>query len=492
MSPDESLELFPGAAAGRRRGEPEPVPPDAPLAERMRPRHWDEIEGQQSLLAPGAALRALVEAGELPSLILWGPPGCGKTTLARLLAERVGARLEALSAVMAGVKEIRAAVDRARDARARGERSLLLLDEIHRLNRGQQDALLPHVERGDVTLVGATTENPSFEVIAPLLSRCRVFVLEPLDEAALCRLLRRAAEDAERGLGGILAIDDELLRALAHSAEGDGRRALGLLEAAVAVQRQRDPAARSLGREALREAAGHRTLVHDRDRDAHYDLASAFIKSLRASDPDAALYYAARLLAAGDDPHFVARRLVIFASEDVGGADPGALGVATAAWQALERVGMPEGRIPLAQAIVHLACAPKSNAAYLGIDRALEAVKNHGSLPVPVHLRNAPTSLARQLGHGRDYVYPHSTEDGFVARANLPSAIAQARFYEPTDRGAESEVAERLAGWRARRARAASAERAQRGEAERSRAESAERAQRGEAERSPPGSEPDD
>jgi putative ATPase len=448
MPPEESLELFPGD----RSGAPSPAPSgSAPLAERMRPRGLDEVVGQEKLLAPGAALRALVEAKGLPSLILWGPPGCGKTTLARLLAESGAARFEALSAVMAGVKEIRAVFERA--ARS-GEASVLFLDEIHRLNRAQQDALLPHVERGTVTLIGATTENPSFEVIAPLLSRCRVFVLERLAPEALESLVRRAAEDVERGLAGRVALSDAVTAAIADAADGDARRALGILETAVAISRQTDPDAASLSESAVREAVGRRTLLHDRDRDEHYNLASAFIKSLRASDPDAALYYGARMLAAGDDPFFLARRLVIFASEDVGNADPGALGVATAAYQALERIGMPEGRIPLAQAITHLACAPKSNAAYRALGRALDAVERHGAQPVPLHLRNAPTGLMKELGYGREYELPHDAPGRFVARSNLPDAITRGErplFYEPTHEGAEAEVAERLEAWRRRR-----------------------------------------
>jgi putative ATPase len=437
----ESLDLFPSERSGPGAA--------APLAERMRPRKIDEIVGQPQLLAPGAGLRALLDAGTLPSLILWGPPGTGKTTIARLVADAIGAHFEALSAVTAGVKEIRAVVDRA--AQKRG-RTVLFLDEIHRLNRAQQDTLLPHVERGTVTLIGATTENPSFEVIEPLLSRCRVFVLERLDEPSLAALVRRAAADTERGLGGRVAVGDDAVAAIAHAADGDARRALGILETAAAIAHGSGaPAHVTL--DAVREAVGRRTLLHDRDREEHYNVASAFIKSLRASDPDAALYYAARLLAAGDDLLFLARRLVIFASEDVGNADPGALGVAVSAYLAAERIGLPEGRIPLAQAITHLACAPKSNAAYRALGRALEAVEQHGSQPVPLHLRNAPTRLMAELGYGRDYAYPHDAPDAFVARNNLPEAIGTPTFYEPTGFGAEAAVAERLAAWRKRRQR---------------------------------------
>jgi putative ATPase len=446
MPPDESLELFSGPEA-----RPDPA---APLADRMRPRTLDEVVGQEALLAPGAALRSLVDAGELPSLILWGPPGCGKTTLARLLAQRSTARFEPLSAVMAGVKEIRAVVERARRERAAGRRTILFLDELHRLNRAQQDALLPHVESGTVTLIGATTENPSFEVIAPLLSRCRVFALARLPETALALVVRRAAEDRERGLGRSgPSVPDAVIAAIVHAADADARRALGLLETAAAIHRQTRPASEPLSLAAVQEAAGRRVLLHDRDREEHYNVVSALIKSLRASDPDAALYWAARMLAAGEDPRFVARRLVIFAAEDVGNAEPEALSVATAAYLAVERIGMPECRIPLAQAVAFLACAPKSNAAYLGIARALEAVEQHGSLPVPMHLRNAPTPLMKGMGYGQGYEYPHDAPDRFVARSNLPDALARPVFYEPTREGAEAAIADRLAEWRRRRAR---------------------------------------
>jgi len=458
MPSDDSLDLFPEDPLEAET----PAPPSpyaqhrpslrAPLAERMRPRSLSEVVGQDALLGPGAGLRALVDADELPSLILWGPPGCGKTTLARLLSKHSDMRFEQLSAVMAGVKEIRAKIENARRGRALKRRTLLFLDEIHRLNRTQQDALLPHVEAGDITLIGATTENPSFEVIAPLLSRCRVFTLVRLADEALVTLLRRAAEDEERGLGELrVGFDDEVARALAAAADGDARRALSLLEAAAAIHLEHASGDSPLCLDSVREAFGTRILVHDRDREEHYNVVSALIKSLRASDPDAALYYAARMLDAGEDPLFLARRLVIFASEDVGNAEPNALSLALSAYQAVERIGLPEGRIPLAQATTFLACAPKSNAAYVGLDRASAAVRERGSLPVPLHLRNAPTGLMKRLGYGRDYEYPHDAEDQYAAAWNLPPELGRPVFYEPKDVGAEREIALRLENLRKRR-----------------------------------------
>jgi putative ATPase len=453
MADDDSLSLFdrdPGAAPARRSGTAVPSV-HAPLAERMRPRALDEVVGQDAVVGAGGPLRRLADAGSLPSLILWGPPGCGKTTLARLLAgDPAHSAFVPLSAVTAGVRDVRDVVDRAAQEARAGRRTVLFLDEIHRFNRAQQDALLPHVERGTLTLIGATTENPSFEVVAPLLSRCRVFTLKALDADAIAGLLARALVDAERGLGAhALHVAPETLRALAAAADGDARRALGLLEAASDLAR-----AAGLDRidaDTLREVAGARWIRHDRDREQHYDVVSAFIKSLRASDPDAALYWAARMLEGGEDPRFVARRLVVFASEDVGNAEPSGLPLAVAAQQAVERIGMPEARINLAQAITFLACAPKSNAAYVGIERATAAVRESGAAEVPLHLRNASTRLLRELGYGEGYRSAHDAPDGFVDAWNLPTDVSATAFYEPGEQGEEAAIRARLETWRARR-----------------------------------------
>jgi putative ATPase len=441
---EDSMELFPDRPTRR-------LDPHAPLADRMRPAAFDDLLGQDHLLGDESALPALLASGELPSMILWGPPGSGKTTLAWLLAATPDTRIEPLSAVTSGVKEIREAVARARRVALR---TLLFIDEIHRLNRAQQDVLLPHVETGTVTLLGATTENPSFTVNAPLLSRCRVLVLKPLDPDALTRVIERAAADPERGLGKLgLRFAEGSVSAIVQAADGDARRALNLLEATVAVYLREPRQDSPLSPETVRQAAGERLLLYDRDREEHHNAISAFIKSLRASDPDAALYYLARMIEAGEDALFIARRLVVFASEDVGNADPTALQLATSTFLSLERIGMPEGRIPLAQATTYLACAPKSNASYTALGRAQQALAETGSTPIPMHLRNAPTGLMKELGYGRDYRYPHDETDAFVPDENLPQSLAGRRFYHPTQRGAEADLKARLERLRDRRRR---------------------------------------
>ncbi len=430
-------ELFGGDSARE-------VARDAPLAERMRPRTLAEYLGQEHLLGPGKLLASLLARRELPSLILWGPPGSGKTTLAFLLAREAGLELERVSAVLAGVKDIREAVERARRRRRGGQRTALFVDEIHRFNKAQQDALLPHVEDGTIVLIGATTENPSFEVIAPLLSRARVVTLEPLGERQVVSLLERALTDGERGVGakGVRATP-AVLETVAALAEGDARQALNLLEIAAEIASAPD-AGGEISTEIVREAAQRRSLRYDKAGEEHFNLASALIKSLRGSDPDAALYWMLRMLEAGEDPRFVVRRMIVFAAEDVGNADPAALPLAVAAKEALEFVGMPEARIPLSQCAVYLACAPKSNASYAAMGRVLEEIQTSGALPVPLHLRNAPTRLTKELGYGRDYRYAHDFEGGIAPQTHLPDALRGKRFYSPTERGFERELSERL------------------------------------------------
>ncbi len=414
----------------------EPPSPDAPLPERMRPRSLDEVVGQEAAFGRGSALRAALEAGYLPSLILWGPPGCGKTTIARLLAAQLGARFVQLSAVSSGVGELRQVIEEAKRARAAGVRTVLFIDEIHRFNKAQQDAVLPAVEAGVVTLIGATTENPSFEVIAPLLSRVRVVRLEALGEAALGTLIDRALRDEDRGLGRLaLRLEEDAREELIRGAGGDARAALLALELAAHVAWGRG--ADSIDRETIREALQRRP-YYDKAGDAHYDTISAFIKSLRGSDPDAALYWLARMLEAGEDPLFVVRRMVIFAAEDVGLADPQAVVVATACQQAVHFVGMPEAFLPLAECAIYLALAPKSNSALRAYGRAREAALRTSHFPVPLHLRNAVTGLMRAMGYGRGYRYPHD-EPGHVAEGEryLPEELGDVRFYEPGELGVE-------------------------------------------------------
>jgi len=424
----------------------EAIDPQAPLAERMRPRTLDEYTGQEHLLGPGKLLERALASKKLPSLILWGPPGTGKTTLARILATQVGARFASLSAVSAGVKEVRAAIAEAEYERSRGGQTVLFLDEIHRFNKAQQDGLLPHVEHGTVVLIGATTENPSFEVNAALLSRCRVVQLTSLSPDQLATLLARAMADSERGLGAQpLVLTDEARDFLTEQAGGDGRRALGALEVAAQHSSAVDEQGRRvIEQKTVAEALQRKVLLYDKSGDEHYNVVSAFIKSLRGSDPDAAVYWMARMIEAGEDPLFVLRRMVIFAAEDIGVADPRALQVAVAATEAVRFIGLPEGTLPMSEAAIYLALAPKSNSAKMTYHAAKQAVDKHGAQPVPLHLRNAPTKLMRELGYGKDYKYPHQFAGHHVAEHYLPDSLRELRLYQPSENGLERALGERL------------------------------------------------
>lgn len=433
------MDLFSATSADR-------VP--APLAERMRPQTLDGVVGQQHLLGPGKVLRRLVESDRLTSVIFWGPPGTGKTTLAQVIAAATSCRFISFSAVLQGIKEVREILAEARDQRSyHGRRTVLFVDEIHRFNKAQQDAFLPWVERGDVILIGATTENPSFEINSALLSRSRVFVLEALAPAELRVLLERALA-APEGLGGRqLSADGEALDFIAEMAHGDARVALNTLELAAGLG---DRGVISLA--AVEAALQRAPLLYDHGGEEHYNVISAFIKSMRGSDADAAVYWLARMLEAGEDPMFIARRMIIFAAEDVGNADPRALQVAVAAQQAVHMIGLPEGRIPLSQAVTYLATAPKSNAAYLAVDAALAEVRKSGALPVPLHLRNAPTRLMKELGYHRGYQYAHDREGAVVTQSHLPDTLRGRAFYRPKESGYEKTIAERLKYWAERRA----------------------------------------
>jgi putative ATPase len=423
----------------------------APLADRMRPRSLEEIVGQAHLLGEGKVLRVALEQGEVPSLILWGPPGTGKTSLAMLVAHHVKASFTPFSAVTSGIKEIKEVIGEAdRRLRGTGQRTILFVDEIHRFNKAQQDAFLPHVERGTITLIGATTENPSFEVIAPLLSRAKVLVLQPLSEVEIRLILDRALADAERGLGGSrLRVPEEALAAIVGWANGDARAALNLLELSARLAKATDsPGTISLA--VVQEAAQKRSLLYDKAGEEHYNLISALHKSLRGSDPDAALYWLARMLASGEDPLYIARRLVRFASEDIGNADPRALSLAIAAKEAYHFLGTPEGELALAQCVTYLATAPKSNAVYVAFGEAQADVASAPAEPVPLHIRNAPTSLMKDLGYGEGYKYAHDYEGAHVEQTHLPDSLRGRIYYRPTDRGLEAEIGKRLAAWRRR------------------------------------------
>jgi len=437
----------PRATPGAVGAFPDP-PPHAPLAARMRPRALDEFVGQEELVGPGGPLRELIEGGRVPSLILWGPPGSGKTTLAGLLALRMEAAFIPFSAVTEGIPRVREILaEAATRRRATGRGTVLFVDEIHRFNRAQQDALLPHVERGAVTLIGATTENPSFEVVGPLLSRTRVLVLEPLSPEHIAILCRRALSDRERGLGerGI-AIDPEALDRISLEADGDARRALNALETAA------DLAAARPVRDTPRITVPHveaalqkRFARYDKSGEEHFNLISALHKAVRGSDVDGALYWLARMLDAGEDPMYLARRLVRMAAEDIGLADPAALGVAIAARDAYHFLGSPDGDLALAETAAYLALAPKSNAVYRAFGEALAAARESPAEPVPLHIRNAPTRLMKELGYGREYRYDHDYGDAVAPQTYLPASLAELRFYEPTDRGWERAAAERMA-----------------------------------------------
>jgi len=426
-----------------------------PLAERMRPRKISEFVGQDHVVGAGSLIRHAIEEDRIFSMILWGPPGCGKTTLARIIAGETRSYFVHFSAVLSGVKEIRAVIAEARNQRQiHRKRTILFVDEIHRFNKAQQDAFLHHVESGLITLIGATTENPSFEVIAPLLSRCRVITLSRLTEEDISAIIELALNDESRGLGGQnLQLEPEARDYIIRIADGDGRIALNSLEVAASLVQSKQKSGGGAGGATitlkdLESAIQKKALVYDKSGEEHYNIISALHKSLRGSDPDAALYWLARMLAAGEDPFYIARRMVRFATEDIGNADPAALGIALSAMEAFKFLGHPEGELALAQAAVYLATAPKSNSIYSAFGKVNEVIHQTGSLPVPLHIRNAPTRLMKDLGYGRDYKYAHNYADAVVAQEYLPDRLKGQHFYFPTRRGFEKTIKERLDRWR--------------------------------------------
>ena len=427
----------------------------SPLADRMRPQSLAEFVGQEHLVGPDKILRGFMERRELVSMIFWGPPGVGKTTLALIVARSMGVHFVSFSAVLSGVKDIRAVIEDARQQlKYYGKRTILFVDEIHRFNKAQQDAFLHHVEDGTITLIGATTENPSFEVNAPLLSRCKVLVLEQLSADNIKSIITNTLSNKERGLGNLeIAIDDDAFNFIVDLSHGEARVALNTLESAIMLTKPDKENKRKVTLKITQEAMQRKALLYDKGGEEHYNVISAFIKSMRGSDPDAALYWLARMLEAGEDPLFIARRMVIFASEDIGNADPSAVQVAVAVKDAFHFVGMPEGWIPLSQGVTYLASAPKSNASYKAYLSALNDVKEKGALGVPLHIRNAPTPLMKDIGYGKGYKYPHN-HGGYIEQSYLPKELQGKEYYKPTDNGFDKEIKERLAFYKAKRKQA--------------------------------------
>ena len=427
-------------------------PARQPLADRIRPRTLEELVGQDHILGPGKVLKETIERDEIGSLIFWGPPGSGKTTLARIIASHTGAAFVEFSAVTSGIKEIREVIAQAGKEKALyGKRTILFIDEIHRFNKAQQDAFLPHVEKGTVVLIGATTENPSFEVISALLSRCRVFTLNPLAPEHIRVIVERAVQDEALGLGQMKPVlTEEAMAVLTNIANGDARVALNTLEMATLATKPDGKGERHLSKEIILDAMQKRTMLYDKSGEEHYNLISALHKSIRGGDADAALYWLARMLASGEDPLYLARRLIRMAVEDIGNADPQALPLAVAAKDTYHFIGSPEGELALAQVAVYLALAPKSNAVYTAYSRAMRDVKEQPNLPVPLHIRNAPTELMKDFGYGKGYKYAHGYQDAIVEQEYMPDNLKGRRYYEPTDRGMEAEIGKRLEEWRKR------------------------------------------